>query len=111
MRPDREPVMFVLIGWSLIAMAVVAAIRVAGAVMDAGVFLQVVACGTTLAATWLVGNKRAAGPALSVAAALCFALVNAYAGLWLCSAFSATMAVMNARNFFRWRRDAAKEAV
>jgi hypothetical protein len=37
--------------------------------MDVGLALQIVACGTTLAATWFVGNKHAAGPALSVVAA------------------------------------------
>lgn len=73
--------------------------------MDMGIILQIVACATTLAATWLVGNKHVAGPALNIAAALCFAAVNAWAELWLCSAFSATMAVMNARNYFRWKRE------
>ncbi len=73
--------------------------------LDLGLMLQVIACGTTLASTWLTGNKRTSGPALNIAAALCFAAVNAYAGLWLCSAFSATMAAMNARNFIRWCRE------
>lgn len=73
--------------------------------LDAGLILQIIACGTTLAATWLTGNKRTSGPALNIAAAMCFAVVNAWAGLWLCSAFSATMAAMNARNFIRWKRD------
>lgn len=72
---------------------------------DVGLVLQIIACGTTLAATWLIGSKRASGPALNIVAALCFAVVNAYAGLWLCSAFSATMAAMNLRNFIRWRKE------
>jgi hypothetical protein len=73
--------------------------------LDPGIILQIVACGTTLAATWMVGNKHVSGPALNIAAALCFAAVNAYTDLWLCAVFSATMAIMNARNFFRWRRE------
>jgi rare lipoprotein A (peptidoglycan hydrolase) len=68
--------------------------------------LQIVACAVTLLAVWLMGNKHVAGPALNVAAALCFAVVNAYADLWICAAFSATMAAVNARNYIRWRRDA-----
>lgn len=72
---------------------------------DVGLILQIVACSVTLAATWLVGNKHASGPALSVVAALCFAAVNAWADLWLCAAFSATMGVVNARNFIRWMRE------
>jgi hypothetical protein len=71
------------------------------------IIFQVLACGVTLAATWLTGNKRVSGPALSIAAAACFAVVNAYADLWLCAAFSATMALVNARNFFRWKKEAA----
>ena len=73
--------------------------------MDTSLTLQIIACGTTLAATWMIGNKHVSGPALNVAAALCFAVVNAYAELWLCAVFSATMAAMNARNFFRWYRE------
>lgn len=72
--------------------------------MDAGLILQIIACGTTLAATWLVGNKSTSGPALNIAAALCFAVVNAWAGLYLCAVFSATMAAMNARNWIKWSR-------
>lgn len=67
--------------------------------------LQLVACSVTLAAGWLTGNKRASGPALNVLAALCFVAVNAYADLWLCAAFSATMGALNARNFIRWRKE------
>lgn len=73
--------------------------------MDIGLILQVVACGVTLAAAWFTGNKSTSGPALNIAAALCFAIVNAWAGLYLCAAFSATMAAMNARNFIKWRRE------
>lgn len=73
--------------------------------LDTSLVLQIIACGTTLAATWMIGNKHVSGPALNVAAALCFAVVNAYAELWLCAAFSATMAMMNARNFIRWCKE------
>lgn len=73
--------------------------------MDIGLILQIIACGTTLAAAWLIGNKHASGPALNIVAALCFALVNAWADLWLCAAFSAAMGVVNARNFIRWMRE------
>lgn len=76
--------------------------------IDAGLVLQIIACGTTLAATWLVGNKHASGPALNIAAAICFAVVNGWAGLWLCAIFSATMAAMNARNFIMWKRESAR---
>lgn len=76
--------------------------------MDAGLILQIVACGTTLAATWLTGNKATLGPALNIAAALCFAAVNAWAGLYLCAVFSATMAAMNARNFMKWQKEAVR---
>lgn len=75
--------------------------------MDTGLILQIVACGVTLAATWLTGSKRTSGPALNIAAALCFAVVNVWAGLWLCAAFSATMAVVNARNVLKWYREGA----
>jgi hypothetical protein len=75
--------------------------------LDLELMLQVIACGTTLAATYLIGNKHVAGPALSVMAALSFAVVNAYAGLWLCAGFSATMALMNARNFICWMKGTA----
>lgn len=68
--------------------------------------LQIIACGTTFAATWLTGNKSTVGPALSVAAAFLFATVNIYADLWLCAAFSAFMGCVNARNYLRWRREA-----
>lgn len=70
-----------------------------------GLALQIIACATTLAAAWLIGNKRVSGPALNVVAALCFVAVNAYAELWLCAAFSAAMGIVNARNFMRWRRE------
>lgn len=73
--------------------------------LDVGLILQIVACGTTLAATWLIGNKRPAGPALNILAALCFAAVNAWAELWLCAVFSATMGAINGRNFLRWLRE------
>lgn len=74
-------------------------------VFDVGLTLQLVACGTTLAATWLTGNKHVAGPALNILAALGFAAVNAWADLWLCAVFSATMGALNARNFIRWQRE------
>lgn len=70
-----------------------------------GLALQIIACAVTLIATWQIGNKRVSGPALNVVAALCFTVVNVYAGLWLCAAFSATMATMNARNVMRWREE------
>lgn len=73
--------------------------------MDTGLVLQVVACGTTLAATWMIGNKHVSGPALNIAAALCFAVVNTWAELYLLAVFSTSMAAMNARNFIRWRRE------
>jgi hypothetical protein len=73
--------------------------------MDTSLILQIVACGITLAATWMTGNKHVSGPALNIAAALCFAVVNAYADLWLCAVFSATMALMNARNLIRWQKE------
>lgn len=69
--------------------------------------LQIVACAVTIVATWLTGNKSVAGPALNIAAALCFATVNAYADLWLCAAFSVGMAAMNTRNYLRWRGEKA----
>jgi uncharacterized protein (TIGR02594 family) len=67
--------------------------------------LQIVACAVTLLAVWLIGNKHVSGPALNAVAALCFAVLNASADLWICAAFSAAMAAVNVRNFFRWRRD------
>jgi hypothetical protein len=73
--------------------------------INTSLIIQTVAIVTTFAATWLTGNKSTLGPALSIAAAACFAVVNAYADLWLCAAFSATMAVVNTRNYIRWCRE------
>lgn len=67
--------------------------------------LQIVACAVTMLAVWLIGNKHVSGPALNAVAALLFAVLNASADLWVCAAFSAAMAAVNVRNFFRWRRD------
>lgn len=68
--------------------------------------LQITACAVALLAIYLIGNKHVSGPALNAVAALCFALLNACADLWICAAFSAAMAAVNVRNFIRWRRDA-----
>lgn len=65
--------------------------------------LQLIACGFTAAATWLIGNKSTSGPWCNIVAALLFALVNLTAGLWVCAAFSAAMAALNTRNYLRWR--------
>jgi hypothetical protein len=73
--------------------------------LDVGLILQIVACSVTLAAAWLIGNKHVSGLALNIVAALCFAAVNAWAELWLCAAFSATMGLVNARNLIRWMRE------
>lgn len=67
--------------------------------------LQLIACGFTAAATWLIGNKSMSGPWCNIVAALLFVLVNLSAGLWVCAAFSASMAALNARNYLRWQRE------
>jgi hypothetical protein len=70
-----------------------------------GISLQVVACATTLYAMWMMGNKKTIGPAFGIVSDICFFAVNVYAGLWLCAGFCATLTVIHARNYMKWRKE------
>lgn len=70
-----------------------------------GIALQVVACVTTFAAIWLMGNKKTIGPALGIVSDVCFFAVNIYADLWITGAFCAGMTAIHARNFIKWRKE------
>lgn len=70
----------------------------------AAIALQCVAVALTLAGTWITGNKRTAGPALSAVAAAVFVVLNIYVGLHIVAALSALSVALQLRNAWKWGR-------
>ena len=67
--------------------------------------LQAVAAGTTLASSWIIGNKKVLGPVLGVVGSLAFGVLSIYLHLWLILPLNILTAAINTRNTIKWCRE------
>ena len=67
--------------------------------------LQAATVIMTWVSSWLIGNKSLLGPLLAIGSCLLLIIVNAYAGLWILIPMCAVSAVIQGRNYIKWKRE------
>lgn len=61
-----------------------------------------------LVGLWLMGDKRLKGPALTTVAEVFTTIVGVTHHTWSITIIGAVLSFVQARNFFKWKREGAK---
>ena len=69
--------------------------------------LQLLASAMSLAGLWKIDDKSVWGQGVSLVAQVPWLVMNIYCGLWGLLPLTFAFAFVNARNFIKWRREAA----